>query len=87
LAWGRYTVLDTDESSVLALRCDIDGTVVVLHNLADREVKAQLTLTGLDSWVLTDLLVDGQTTVNDDGTVTLELGPYGSRWLRATRGR
>jgi trehalose synthase len=85
LAWGRYTVLDTGEASVLALRCDIEGTVVVLHNLADREVKPRLTLEGLDSYVMTDLLVDGQTTVSADGDVTIPLDPYGCRWFRATR--
>jgi maltose alpha-D-glucosyltransferase/alpha-amylase len=86
LAWGRYTVLDTGEPSVLAHRCDIDGTVIALHNLADRDVTPRLVLDNLDgSHVLTDLLHDGRTDVLDDGTVTLRLGPYGCRWLRASQ--
>jgi trehalose synthase len=85
LAWGDYQVLDTAEPSVLAHRCDIEGTVVALHNLADREVTVDLTIEGLDSsCVLTDLLVDGQTKVSDDGTATVTLDPYGCRWFRAT---
>ena len=84
LAWGRYEVLDTDEPSVLAHRCDIDeGTVVVLHNLADRAVKPVVTLAGVGpSQVLVDLLQDGLTTGTKDGKLTFDLGPYASRWLR-----
>ncbi|WP_199439998.1 alpha-amylase family protein [Umezawaea beigongshangensis] len=86
LAWGDYEVLDTGEPSVFAHRCSTpSGTVVALHNLADREVRPELKLDGLDdSCVLTDLLVDGRTEVSDEGVATLTLGPYGCRWLRAT---
>ncbi|MDQ3402250.1 MAG: alpha-amylase family protein [Actinomycetota bacterium] len=83
LAWGEYEVLDTNEPSVLAHRCDIDGTVVVLHNLADQAVEPTVTLDGVDSsHVLVDLLQEGRTSGADDGKVTLELGPYGCRWFR-----
>jgi len=85
LAWGDYRVLDTGSASVLAHRCDMDGTVIAVHNLADRSDTVELTLAGLDGCcVLTDLLVGGQTKVSDDGTVHLSLEPYGCRWLRAT---
>lgn len=85
LAWGSYTVLDTGEPSVLAYRCDIDGTVVVLHNVTDREVTADLTLDGLDgSRVLDDLLTEGRTALSDDGHARVTLGPYDSRWMRVT---
>ncbi|MBC6446216.1 alpha-amylase family protein [Actinokineospora xionganensis] len=85
LAWGRYEVLDTDESSVLAHRCDIQGTVVVLHNLADREVAPEITLDGVDnSQVLVDLLREGETEVSTKGKATIELESYGCRWLRVT---
>jgi trehalose synthase len=82
LAWGRYTVLDTGEPSVLAHRCDLDGgTVVVAHNLADRTVTPRLPLEG--SYELADVL-DGRNTVRHEGTVPLELGPYACRWWRVT---
>jgi maltose alpha-D-glucosyltransferase/alpha-amylase len=87
LAWGECEVLDTGERAVFAHRCDADGgTVVAVHNLADADLEIELTLRGLDgSCVLTDLLVDGQSKVSDEGRVTLPLGPYGCRWLRASR--
>jgi trehalose synthase len=86
LAWGQCRVLDTGEPCVLAHRCDIEGTVVAVHNLADREVSIELVLDGLDDdYVLTDLLVDGRHKVGDGGRVSLPLGRYGCRWLRASR--
>ncbi|GAA3826919.1 alpha-amylase family protein [Sphaerisporangium flaviroseum] len=86
LAWGDYQVLDTGESSVLAHRADIDGaTVLAMHNFADKEVTFDLTLDGLDdSQVLTDLLLDGTSKISSDGRVTIELDPYGCRWMRAS---
>lgn len=85
LAWGRYEVLDTDERSVLAHRCDIEGTVVVLHNLADRDVAPEITLDGVDdSQVLVDVLRKGETEVSAKGKATIDLEPYGCRWLRVT---
>ncbi|MGH3994442.1 MAG: alpha-amylase family glycosyl hydrolase, partial [Pseudonocardiaceae bacterium] len=74
-AWGEYEVLDTGEDTVLAHRCDTgDGTVIAVHNLGDSDVSVGLRLDGMDgSCVLTDLLVDGQLTVSDDGRVRLSL--------------
>ncbi len=83
LAWGRYTILDTTEPSVLAHRGDLDGTVVVLHNLSDAEVEPRLELEGVDG-TLTDLLADGRLPVPADGKITVPLGPYGCRWFRVT---
>jgi glycosidase len=87
LAWGSCTVLDAGEPSVLAHRCDIAGaTVVAVHNLADTDVTARLTLAGLDgSRVLTDLLRDGRAEVSASGEVALPLAGYDTRWLRVNR--
>ncbi|MFL6141457.1 MAG: alpha-amylase family protein [Labedaea sp.] len=89
LAWGDYRILDAGEASVLAQRSDIDGgTVIAVHNLADADVEARLTLDDLNSSaVLTDLLANHETPVPEDGKVTLRLGPYGARWLRVARAR
>ncbi|MFC6089825.1 alpha-amylase family protein [Saccharothrix lopnurensis] len=79
LAWGAFQVLDTAEPGVLAHRCDIDGgTVVAVHNLADRD--ATVEIDKLDG-ELTDLLVDGTVPVKG-GVARVELGPYGCRWFR-----
>ncbi|WP_436498824.1 alpha-amylase family protein [Actinokineospora sp. HUAS TT18] len=79
LAWGEYTILDTAEPSVLAHRCDIEGTVVVLHNFADHDVKPELEL---DVTELEDVVTGERITLADNKKVTVELEPYGCRWLR-----
>jgi maltose alpha-D-glucosyltransferase/alpha-amylase len=89
LAWGRYEVLDAGDAAVLAHRCDTeDGTVVAVHNFGAATTRAQLKLAGLDaSCLLEDVLLDGSQRVAKDGSVTLELGRYGCRWLRVQRRR
>ncbi|GAA2872908.1 alpha-amylase family protein [Streptosporangium fragile] len=86
LAWGDYDVLDAGDEAVLALRADADGgTVVAVHNFADREAEVELALGDLGHCdLLVDLLVDGTLDLPDDGRVTFSLEPYGTRWLRAS---
>ncbi|MFG1948854.1 alpha-amylase family protein [Nonomuraea sp. NPDC048826] len=85
LAWGEYTVLDPGHPAVYAHRSDVDGaTVVVVHNLGDEAAEVELPLDGLAGCLLTDLLVDGTVEVPDSGRVRLELGGYGTRWLRVS---
>jgi trehalose synthase len=87
LAWGRYAVLDAGDTAVLAHRCDTEGgTVVAVHNFGAAHTTATLKLTGLDaSCNLHDVLVEGSQRVAKDGSVALELGRYGCRWLRVER--
>jgi hypothetical protein len=89
LAWGRYEVLDAADTAVFAPRCDTEGgTVVAVHNFGAAPVKAALKLAGLDaSCVLNDVLGDGSERVAKDGSVNLELGRYGCRWLCVERPR
>ncbi|MDA0634313.1 alpha-amylase family protein [Nonomuraea sp. MCN248] len=85
LAWGEYEVLDGGHPAVHAHRSGTDGaTVVAVHNLGEETVEAELDLEGLAGCQLTDLLVDGTVEVPDSGRMRMELGPYGTRWLRAT---
>ncbi|MFD8528388.1 alpha-amylase family protein [Streptosporangium canum] len=85
LAWGRYEVLDAGDEAVLAHRADAEGgTVIAVHNFADREAEVELVLRDLGRCeVLTDLLVDGTLDLPSDGRVRFALEPYGTRWLRA----
>ena len=90
LAWGSYTVLDpgADARAVLAHRCDCEGgTVVALHNLADRAVTATLRIADLGGRPLEDVLepTADPSLVADDGTLTVALPAYGYRWLRLAR--
>ncbi|WP_449061337.1 alpha-amylase family protein [Planomonospora algeriensis] len=84
LAWGDYDVLDAGDEAVLAHRADAEGgTVVAVHNFADREARVELVLEGLgDPCVLVDLLVDGTLEVGPGGRVGFTMGPYGCRWFR-----
>ncbi|WP_436760927.1 alpha-amylase family protein [Streptosporangium sp. V21-05] len=86
LAWGAYEILDAGDVAVLAHRADAEGgTVVAVHNFADREAKVDLVLEKLDGCeTLVDLLVDGTLTLPADGRVKFTLEPYGTRWLRAS---
>ncbi|MFI6325577.1 alpha-amylase family protein [Nonomuraea sp. NPDC050556] len=85
LAWGVPTVLDSGNPAVFAHRCDADGaSVLAVHNLCDTAQDVDLTLNGLESHILTDLLGDGTHTVSAKGKVRLPLGPHGCRWLRAS---
>ncbi len=81
VGWGRCTVLEAGDTAVLALRYDWErGTLVLLHNLADRAVEARLALDGIES--LHPLLGDeGDRAVVGAGE-PIALGPYGFRWFR-----
>jgi maltose alpha-D-glucosyltransferase/alpha-amylase len=59
---------------------------VALHNLAAEATEVTLRLDGIDhDHRLIDLLSDGTTAAERDGTVRLALDGYGCRWLRAVR--
>ncbi len=73
LAWGDYQVLDVGNPRVFAHRADCDGgTVIALHNLADRQIAVRLPVEGEIIDVLT-----GATC-----TVDVELEGYDCRWYR-----
>ncbi|WP_214322806.1 alpha-amylase family protein [Nonomuraea sediminis] len=85
LAWGMHTVLDAGHPAVLAHRCDADGaTVLAVHNLCDAELEIDLRLDGLESQILTDLLVGGRLEIGGNGGVRIAMSPYGCRWFRAS---
>ena len=88
LAWGETTVLDHDQPAVLAHRADYDGqTVVALHNFDAEPVEVSLRLDGLRPGTrLTDLLTEGDSTVEDGARIRLRLAGHGCRWLRAVTG-
>jgi maltose alpha-D-glucosyltransferase/alpha-amylase len=66
--------------SVLAHRCDFDGsTVVAVHELAGRE--AEVTLPVDDGDRLVDLLDEAEHPLGE----RLALEPYAARWFRVRR--
>ena len=73
--------------SVLAHRCDWEGeTIVAVHELAGEPAEITLAVAGAGAGLrAVDLLCEGTTEVGNDGLLSLELAPYGCRWLRVVR--
>jgi maltose alpha-D-glucosyltransferase/alpha-amylase len=86
LGWGSCTILATEESAVFAHRADWDGrTIVCAHNLSGAAVEVRLPLADADGIeVLVDLFGHDELAPAAGG-VSLRLGPYEGRWLRARR--
>ncbi|KAA2237803.1 alpha-amylase family protein [Salinarimonas soli] len=82
VGWGRCTVLDVGESSVLGLRYDWErGTLVILHNLAERPVEVVIPADDLTG--LRPLFCNEQDRTMRDAREPIALTAYGYRWLRA----
>jgi maltose alpha-D-glucosyltransferase/alpha-amylase len=84
IGWGDFTVLDTGDPAVLALRYDWrNNSVVVIHNLAGKPREVTFGL-GLDdtSPALINVLSDEHSHPNDTGEHCLLLDAYAYRWYR-----
>jgi maltose alpha-D-glucosyltransferase / alpha-amylase len=82
VGWGRCEVIETGETSVLALRYDWQGeTVLILHNLADGAVEVQVALEGIGR--LRPLFCDQDDRAMRKASDPISLNPYGYRWFRA----
>ncbi len=78
LAWGDFQVLDAGDPTVFAHRADCDGgTVIAVHNLANREITVRIPADG----VLTDLPTGAKLRPAKSGT-KVDLAPYDCRWFR-----
>ncbi|ADB29848.1 alpha amylase catalytic region [Kribbella flavida DSM 17836] len=87
LSWGDSTILEHESPSVFAHRTDCEGgTVVTVHNFADEPATVTLAVAGSGVGVrAVDLLQSNAAEIAEDGTVQLELEPYGCRWFRIVR--
>jgi maltose alpha-D-glucosyltransferase/alpha-amylase len=82
IGWGRAKIIDTEESSILALRYDWKGgTVVVVHNLADRAVDVRLQIDCVER--LRPLLWNRDDREDLSPSDSIPMDPYGYLWLRA----
>lgn len=82
IGWARPQVVETSDTSVLALRYDWKGgTVVVLHNLADRPVDVRMKLEGVEH--LRSLLSNRDDHESKAAYDRLPMEPYGYLWFRA----
>jgi maltose alpha-D-glucosyltransferase/alpha-amylase len=85
IGWGELTILDAGEASVLAHRCDWDGSAVLaVHQLDDRPVTVRVPL-GEAEEALVDLFGADELLTGEDGAAEIRLGPYGFRWFRVRR--
>ena len=82
LGWGSWRVLDTDQPSVLAHRCDWQGQgVLALHNLGSEAVQVAVELDAKAGRPMAEPLADqGYGPVAAGQPV--DLGGFGYRWLR-----
>lgn len=87
IGWGRFDVLEQDQPAVLAHSMTADvGRFVALHNFSDVSVETTITLDDdPDAVALTDLLGPEKILLDDRRGTSIELLPYGYRWLRVVR--
>jgi maltose alpha-D-glucosyltransferase/alpha-amylase len=82
IGWGDTQVLDTSESSVLALRYVWCGqTVITFHNFGDRRVEVRTRLESERK--LRPIFCNDDDREMREATAPVVLGPYGFRWFRA----
>jgi maltose alpha-D-glucosyltransferase/alpha-amylase len=84
IGWGAYSVVETGEKGVLAMRYDWrNNSVLLLHNLCDYPHKIALDLKmGEIGLRLIDIADGGHSQAEDDGRHHILLEPYGYRWYR-----
>ncbi|MCA9116888.1 MAG: alpha-glucosidase C-terminal domain-containing protein [Planctomycetaceae bacterium] len=84
-SFGTCTVLEADDSAVLAHECRLDETAMVsLHNLSDKTKQVEVTFEGDRPRQMTDLLADdGKHWSVNGGSMSVELGPYGFHWFHS----
>jgi maltose alpha-D-glucosyltransferase/alpha-amylase len=83
LGWGSSTLIETAEPALFAHRCAWqDATFAAAHNLSGKPLRATLDLGAGRRVTIEDLLAERDYRVARDGTLELELEPYGYRWLR-----
>ena len=86
LGWGEFSVIDTEEPSVLAHQVALDGSAVIaVHNFSADPVTVPLTRVVTEEDVIENLL-DGDSAVLHDGALSVQLDGYGFRWFRVRRG-
>ncbi|WP_102191584.1 alpha-amylase family protein [Microbacterium aurantiacum] len=85
IAWGALTVLDVEDSTVLAHTLSAEGaTFLALHNFSDIPRRIELSTRDIGGEQLLDLLGSAAAIAAERGTFEIDLDPYGFRWCRVT---
>jgi maltose alpha-D-glucosyltransferase/alpha-amylase len=83
IGWGTWRLLPRLPETVLGMRYDWNGRVTLaLHNFSDRPVAVRIS-GGAGCGTLVNLLSQERSDAGEHGRHTIELEPYGYRWLRA----
>jgi maltose alpha-D-glucosyltransferase/alpha-amylase len=87
IVFGTWSFVPVPDSAVLAMRYDWGmRSVVVFHNLGAKPLQTSFKLEAATASDGRDRLVElfgqGEFTCGKDGSGTIELEGYGSRWLR-----
>ena len=85
IGWGDFTMLNTRDTAVLAMRYDWrDNSVLFIHNLAStpREISFSVGVEGNDGRFLVNLLSEDHSKAGTNGAHRLILEAYGYRWYR-----
>jgi trehalose synthase len=87
ISFGTMCFLPVPEAGVLGLRYDWDQrTVMIFNNLSDKPCKGTCQLGDTQDWEAIDgLLGDGEVSVDKNGRLTIDLGPYAVRWVRVRK--
>jgi maltose alpha-D-glucosyltransferase / alpha-amylase len=85
--FGNSTIIDSAEPAVFAIRAEWEGdTTIAVHNVAERNACLRLTLSREDSKQLVDVFHGDRYARRADGSVEVDLEPYGFRWLQVRPG-
>jgi maltose alpha-D-glucosyltransferase/alpha-amylase len=84
IGWGDFSVIDTGNDGVLALRYDWRGnSVLILHNLHARPTEVSFDPDiGEDGRLLIDIADGASSKADENGFHTVVLDAYGYRWYR-----
>ena len=83
IGWGDWSIVPRLPDNVLGIRYEWnDRCTFVLHNFIDRPSTVRLKIDGRPPCPLVNLLSQKRSEPEDGGRHTIELEPYGYRWLR-----
>ena len=81
IGWGEVTILDVDDTAVLAHRCDWDGNAVIaVHSFDAKATSVSVPLGEAEAAI--DLFGDEELHPDSDGAIKLDLESYDHRWFR-----
>jgi maltose alpha-D-glucosyltransferase/alpha-amylase len=84
LGWGEFTVLETGNDGVLALRYDWrNNAVVVIHNFLGEVTEIRVKSGDAKGRELINLLTQDHSHADGRGVHRIVMEPYGYHWYRA----